>query len=144
MTRKLKVPCGRITAGGQVCTYIARDSLGCFAHSENFAEARRARASKGGRLGGRARHSIAAEIAELRKLVGIVIELKAQDRLPLHIDCRMPEFLKLIKSYVTLAQLEVRTAKSADDLLPKQAFDNRHLLDTHALRAQLEDPDDAA
>lgn len=138
-TRQLSAVCSSTTQQGHPCTQRALEgSPHCYAHDSRFVHARREAAAKGGRLGGRGRTSISKELAEIRKLVGIIIELKAQDRLPLHIDCHMDDFLKLLKMYLNLAQLEIRTAKP-EELLPKQAFANRRLISAGAIRQELED-----
>ena len=57
--------CTAITRGGTRCQGIAIDSSGlCYSHHPDKAEARRRRASKGGRRGGRGRP--VAELASLR------------------------------------------------------------------------------
>jgi hypothetical protein len=57
--------CTAITRGGTRCQGVAIDSSGlCYSHHPDKAEARRRRASKGGRRGGRGRS--VAELASLR------------------------------------------------------------------------------
>jgi hypothetical protein len=57
--------CTAITRGGTRCQGIAIDSSGlCYSHHPDKAEARRRRASKGGRRGGRGRPVV--ELASLR------------------------------------------------------------------------------
>ncbi len=74
---------------------------------------------------------------EVRRLIGIVVELKAQDRLPQHLDYGMRDLLSLLKLYLSYAQLEVRTAK-ADELVPKRAFDSTRLIDVQEIREGIE------
>jgi hypothetical protein len=94
--RKLSAICSATKQDGNPCTRKALEGSGeCFSHDERYADARSKHASKGGKLGGRGRASISKEIAEIRKLVGIVVELLAQGCLPQHIDFRMYDFLKL-------------------------------------------------
>jgi len=58
--------CSGITAAGGRCKGQAiRNSQYCFSHSPDHADARKQRASKGGKRGGRGRGS--GEIAELKK-----------------------------------------------------------------------------
>lgn len=66
-----------------------------------------------------------------------MVELKAQNRLPKHIDYHMRDLLSLLKLYLSYAQLEVRTAK-ADELVPKRAFDQERLINAKALREEIE------
>ncbi len=63
--------------------------------------------------------------------------MKAQDRLPAHLDCHMKSLIDLLKLYFSYAQLEVRTG-NAEELVPKRAFDNKRLLDTQALHEEIE------
>lgn len=138
-TRPLSAVCSATTQLGHPCSHRAMEgSSHCYAHDSRYENARKEAAAKGGRLGGRGRASISKEIGELRRLIGAVVELKAQDRLPTHIDYHMKDFLSLLKLYLSYAQLEVRTAK-ADELVPKRAFDNQRLMDAKALREEIED-----
>jgi hypothetical protein len=109
----------------------------CYAHDSRFRNARREAAAKGGRLGGRGRASISKEIKGIRELTGLVIELKAQDRLPNHIACHMKDFISLLKLYSTLVSQEVRTSKT-EELEPTHAHSAPQLIDAKALRKELE------
>lgn len=133
----LKVPCGRISASGRVCTVKQLDDLGCFNHSENYREARKARSSKGGKLGGRGRVSFSRELMGVRELVGTIIELMVYDRLAPHVDRRMRELLSLLKCYITLAQYELKTAHE-EVIEARHANTARELVDAQALREQIE------
>lgn len=137
MKPRLKMICGRTTAKGSTCTKEAKDSLGCFFHSENYAQERARNSSKGGKLGGRGRASFSRELKNVRELVEMIIELLAYDRLAPHLDYRMRDLLQLLKCYITLAQYEVRTAQ-ADVIEARHANTARELIDTQDIRARVE------
>ncbi len=137
-TRQLSAVCSATTQLGHPCSHRAMEgSPHCYAHDSRYENARKEAAAKGGRLGGRGRASISKELGEVRRLIGIVVELKAQDRLPQHLDYGMRDLLSLLKLYLSYAQLEVRTAK-ADELVPKRAFDSTRLIDVQEIREGIE------
>ena len=151
MQTKLKVLCGRtIASSGRLCTNPARDNLGCFAHSENYREARKARGRKGGKLGGRNRASFSRELKGVRELIGTIITLLAYDELGPHIEGRMRDLHALLKAYTTLASYELRSAEIEDVGVP-HSNTQPQLIDVGAIRDELENlvhrgehPDDAA
>ena len=101
--------CGGTKRDGEPCTVsVPRGERYCYNHNPEYAEERRASASRAAS----AKHSsVGKELREVRELIWELLGLTITDRLPLGVRKRLTEIVQLLQCYLRAAELEMRAAE---------------------------------
>src|SRR5918995_1702257 len=101
--------CAGTKRDGEPCTVsVPRGERYCYNHNPDFAEERRASASRAAT----AKHSsLGKELRELRELILELLGVLLSDRLPSRVRKELQNVVQLLQCYLRAAELEMRAAE---------------------------------